>query len=406
MRSRKYFLVPGNNSLSHVAKCLVIRRALLDRGHEVRVAVNGKHSLFLKKLSIEHFVLPDIQESDDSGFPSVEWFRHPDDIAECVRQEVSLLKAFRPDRVLGVFRFTLKAAAKIAGVPFDSLVCGCMTPASGEILGFDENEPGRDIQRVVLDGFYRYAGRQANQAFASFGFDHAIGDIRETLLGERTFLWDFPEFSPVPETKGVIHVGPLSWKGWPYDPIDMGEVVSKEGPLAVVAFGTCTVNLPSVQRIITSLLALGFRVLVAGGGRKEFLNLAANPRVTTCTFAPLHEILPHASLLVTHGGQLTIFEGLQSQVPVVVMPFQPEQAHNGVCLERIGCGVRLIPPHVFQGDPAVYIRALEQMNDGEIESRITGLTDNPALKMRLERTRSILNRYKGVDTIADSLEEF
>ncbi len=101
MRSKKILLIPGNNSLSHVAKCLAIREELLVRGHEARVAVSRRHSCFLDKFSLDHAVLPDIQENDESGFPSVEWFRQPKHIIDCINAEVALLKEFQPDRVLG-----------------------------------------------------------------------------------------------------------------------------------------------------------------------------------------------------------------------------------------------------------------------------------------------------------------
>src|SRR5574341_1676289 len=110
MGGKKYLLIPGNNSLSHVAKCLAVRQALIGRGHEARIAVSKKHAPFLEQMAVDHFVLPDIQENDDSGFPSVEWFRRPRHIIDCVSDEVNLLKAYKPNRVLGVFRFTLKAA--------------------------------------------------------------------------------------------------------------------------------------------------------------------------------------------------------------------------------------------------------------------------------------------------------
>ena len=124
--------------------------------------------------------------------------------------------------------------------------------------------------------------------------------------------------------------------------------------------------------------------------------MPADPRVVIQTFAPLHEILPHASLLVTHGGQLTVFEALQNHVPVVVMPFQPEQAHNGVCLERLGCGIRLVPPYPFQGNPQVYIEALANMSDADIASRITALVEDPRLADSLARVKTMLARYGGV----------
>ncbi len=102
---------------------------------------------------------------------------------------------------------------------------------------------------------------------------------------------------------------------------------------------------------------------------------------------------------------MTVFEALQNKVPAVVMPFQPEQAHNGVCLERMGCGTRLIPPRPFQGNPGVYIEALERMSDEEIRSKINGLMRDPMTEKRLSEASAIIGRYTGAETVADLLEE-
>ena len=112
-----------------------------------------------------------------------------------------------------------------------------------------------------------------------------------------------------------------------------------------------------------------------------------------------------ASLMVTHGGQLTIFEALCHQVPVVVMPFQPGQAHNGVCLERIGCGVRLVPPAPFQGNSRVYGDKLRELTDNHIKQKIRYLADSAETPIYLAAVKLILDRYRGAETIADVMEE-
>ncbi|MBI5245212.1 MAG: glycosyl transferase [Elusimicrobia bacterium] len=402
---KRYLLIPGNNSLSHVVKCLAVGEALAKRGQEAQVAVGSNHSLFLRQLAIEHLILPDIQESDESVFPSVEWFRRPRTIIDCIRAEVDLLRAHRPDRVLGVFRFTLKASARIAGIPYDSLICGCMTPDSEEVLGYDAGDPGREAQRADLEGFYRYAGAKVGDAAAACGLPSSRGDIRHMLKGERTFLWDFPEFAPLPRRPDLFHVGPIAWNRWPYDAFDPQARLDGGRPLAVAAFGTCTKCLPSIRRIIKVLVDRGYRVALAAGGQKEFLAVMPDdPRVIAYSFAPLPAIWPSASVLVTHGGQMTVFEALQYEVPVVVMPFQPEQAHNGVCLERLGCGARLIASQLFQGHPGVYAKALDRMSDEEIGSKISRIVRDPSIKTRLAEIGRTIRRYRGAETIAGLLE--
>jgi UDP:flavonoid glycosyltransferase YjiC (YdhE family) len=401
----KFLLLPNNNSLSHIAKCLSIKDCLIARDHEVSIAVSNRHSEFLGRLGCEHHVLPDIQESDEAGFPTFDWFRKPKRIADCIRAEVDLLKKLRPDRVLGVFRFTIKASAQIADVPYDSLVCGCMLPDSMEVLGFARYDPGIETQKEYLDTFFRYAGGKTSCALKSLGLPE-IDDIRHFLKGERTFLWDFPEFMPLPHKKDIIHVGPITMNQWPSYKVDIDTIFGRGLPLAVVSFGTCVTRAAIVERIVQLLLELGYQVLVAAGGQKELLNVMPSEQlVTTCLFAPLNDIFPKASLLVSHGGQMTVFESLYNKVPVVVMPSHPEQAHSGVCLERIGCGKRLIPPQLFISDPGVYINEFNRMGDDELLLSIDDLANNPQTPKQLAEISEVISKFKGAETIASMLEE-
>lgn len=401
----RFLLIPNNNSLSHAAKCLAVEQALVARGHEVLIAVSMKNSRFFQRIGKDHAVLPDIQESDDSGLPTIEWFRDLRRIRSCVEAEIDLLRRFRPDRVLGVFRFTLKASARAAGVPYDSLICGCMLPGSEDVLGFDRGEPDWGLQRTFLDGFYRYTAAKASDVFERYALE-SVTDIRSLLRGDRTFLWDFPEFFALPVQPAAVHIGPITWNRWPYDPVDIDALAGHGAPLAVVAFGTCAARTAVTERIVNILVSLGYHVLLAAGGQQSLLEkIPSNGQVTVCSFAPLQDIFPHASLLVTHGGQMTVFEALKHEVPVLVMPFQPEQAHNGVCLERIGCGGRLIPSRFFMGDTRIYPDALNALSDTAIASRIRMVADDPGTPKRLSAMRDVMSRYSSLDTLVRHLED-
>jgi UDP:flavonoid glycosyltransferase YjiC (YdhE family) len=401
----KILLVPGNNSLSHISKSLAIKEALTSRGHEVLIAVSQERSEFLKRLGYDHTLLPDVQESDKAEFPTINWFRDQKRILDCIQAEVDLLKAYRPHRTMGIFRFTLKASARIVGVPFDSLICGCMLPGLQEVLGFSNDDPDLEFQRNHMNLFFRSAGLKTSRALTMLGLDE-IEDIREMLTGERTFLWDFPEFMPIPRKRNIFHVGPLEWDEWPYDSTGISEFHNDNHPIAVLGFGTCGNEISVIERMINILLDLDYRIVVAAGGQDELLDLMPEElRVSTCLFAPLRKILPRASLIISHGGQMTVFEALNNEVPVIVMPFQPEQAHNGVCLERIGCGRRLVPSRPFFGSPNVYIEALNRMTDDDIRSAILDLVRDPQTMTRLAAIRETIGRYNAVRTLTSFLGE-
>lgn len=398
----KFLLVPENNSLSHVAKCLAIQDGLSALGHDSLIAVSGKSASFMRTLGRDFVLLPDVQENDGAAFPTVQWFSNTGKIADCIKAELALLEAYRPDRVLGVFRFTIKAAADLAGIPYDSLCCGCLIPSPGEVLGFHPGEEGAHLQEQYLDLFFRYAGDRISGVMQGLGLP-GVTDIRDMLRGERTFLWDFPEFAPVPPLPGLHHVGPIGWHRWPHDDGDMTRMVDPAAPLALVSFGTCINDTEVATRLVGLLADLDYRVVLAAGGQSELVEAAVqHPNVTVCRFAPLHLLFPHAKLLVCHGGQMTVFEALAHGVPVLVLPLQPEQAHNGVCLERLGAGRRLIPAQVFRGDSRVYTDAFQSVSDERFRAMVSDFTSGTGAPGVREAQR-ILARFDAVQTLCSHL---
>lgn len=401
----KFLLIPGNNSLSHLAKCLALEAELTGRGHGVLIAVAQKHAWFLERLGKAHAVLPDIQEADDGPAPAWEWFRCIERIQSCIRAEIDLIESYRPDRVLGVFRFTTKAAAEALGIAYDALVCGCMLTDHGEVLGFAPDDCGAGLQVEYLDNFFRFAGRKISRAAACFGVA-PVEDARNLLEGRRTFLWDFPEFMPLPPQPHRYHIGPLRWDQWPGSAPDGGLPIDERRPLALISFGTCCASQPAAQKLVDCLMDQGYQVLMAAGGQADLMHVsAANGRLTIWPFAPLKALIAQAALVVSHGGQMTLFEALEQGVPVAVMPFQPEQAHNGVCLERLGCGRRLIPAVAYKGDSQVYVGALAALDRTRINETIQALTLHPDTPSRLARAKAMLGNYPGAGRLADLLEQ-
>ena len=209
----------------------------------------------------------------------------------------------------------------------------------------------------------------------------------------------------IPEQENVFHVGPLFWNEWSHDSLKINITPDDSKPLAILAFGTCNGDIGLITRMIDILSDLRYKIIVAAGGQEEIVSMLKDEsRVHTYLFAPIEKLLPHASLVVCHGGQMTIFEALTHEVPVVVLPFHPEQAHNGICLERIGCGRMLVPTCRFVGTSSVYIAMLDEITDEKIKSMMIELVDNPETKKNLKRFKNVLAQYNGLETITSWLE--
>lgn len=407
-RHMKILLIPGNNSLSHVAKCAALEAQLTRRGHTVLIGITREYQGFLQRLALAHTIVPDIQESDGGALPSLAWFRSPDRLASCIQAEIALMKQFQPDRVVGVFRFTLKVSTAFLGIPYDAIACGCMMPDCTEILGFGPHEmDSRKAadQSLYLDNFYRFAAKRISIAMGRFGRD-GVQDIRQLLAGDRTFLWDFPRFMPVPSIEGRMHVGPLSWNRWPDVCAPPESFAENNRPTALVSLGTRPAGRRVVEKAVRCLLACGFNVLMACGGHMNLMDIMPREsRVRCWKFAPLERVLQRVDLLVCHGGQMTIFEALRHRVPVLVIPSQPEQAHNGVCLERIECGRRLVPPIAFKGDKQTFADAFLQQPDAEVIETIHQVSSNKNVFHGLKQAQQHLQPYDAPNVVADLLEK-
>lgn len=400
----RFLLNPCNNTLSHLAKCLALRETLETRGHEVFLTVSKARAAFLDRLGQDrYFVLPDIQEADAGPAPGFTWFK-ADRVEACVRAEVKLLKALKPDAMLGVFRFTGPLSAKLADIPYDALICGSMTPACDEVLGFAPGETGAEGQAAALRFFRRTCALRLRPALDALGLA-PLDDVWQLLTGRRTFLWDFPEFQPLPETPSYHHVGPPHWSGWPRPPADIAAFERLEGPIAYVSFGTGGVSTRMLRHFLDALWRLGYAVALALGGQAGALEWRATPaKLAVFEFLPADLMLARADLVVCHGGQLLVFEALRRKIPVFVLPLQPEQAQNGVCVERLGCGRRLLRGEVFDGRADRIEAAFLARSPAILAEEIAATMADPGLPERITRASGQLGRYPGSEALATGLE--
>ena len=401
----RFLLEPCNNTLSHIGKCLALREVLEARGHEVFLTVSAARAAFVERFGRErYFVLPDIQEADAGLAPAFSWFR-PKRFEACVRAEVDLLQQLRPDAVLGVFRFTGVLSAALAGVPYDSLICGSMTPACTDVLGFGADEPGSGEQAAALRFYRRTCARLMNPALVDLGLD-PMEDAWQLLQGRRTFLWDFPEFQPLPQTPGYHHVGPVHWSGWPRPENGRDALDLLEYPIAYVAFGTGSVPPGLLRHLVEVLWQMGYSVALALGGQAAIADLPVSPsRLAVFDFLPVEDVLARTSLVVCHGGQGLIFEAMRQRIPVFVLPLQLEQAQNGVCVERMGCGRRLLRGEVFTGQPDFSEAAFLKRSVKDIVEEMTAFLADPGTPENLVRASGQVDRYQGVNELATCLEE-
>src|SRR3954447_24315156 len=155
--------------------------------------------------------------------------------------------------------------------------------------------------------------------------------------------------------------------------------------LSLGSLGSADVEL--MQRLIDTLGATDYRVIVSLGPQHDELRLADN--MVGEEFLPQTRILPLVDMVVTHGGNNRVTECFGAGKPMVVLPLFWDQYDNAQRVHETGFGIRL---DTYGHEP-------EQLT-GTIER----LLADERLRVRLEWSSERLATRPGTEQAADLIE--
>jgi MGT family glycosyltransferase len=113
-------------------------------------------------------------------------------------------------------------------------------------------------------------------------------------------------------------------------------------PLVLVALSSTFQNqIGTLQRVIDAMGTLPVRAIVTAGPAVDVTAVRPASNVTVIASAPHRQILPHASVVITHGGHGTVVKALAAGVPLVLLPHGRDQGDTSVRVSSLGAGVTL-----------------------------------------------------------------
>jgi MGT family glycosyltransferase len=207
---------------------------------------------------------------------------------------------------------------------------------------------------------------------------------------DRTLVTVPAAFDGWPEPPpNVVHVGPVAEEAavapWA-PPWPSGD----ERPLVVVTLGTTYMHQEGVlRRALGALDGLGVRVLVLTGLELDPAEVPAGPGVRVESYLPHAAVLPHAALMISHGGMGSLLAAFQAGVPSVCIPLGRDQADNAATAARTGAAIAL------PGDAT----------GGQLRAAITEALTSPALRDGARRMAGALAACGGAAAAADEVEE-
>lgn len=134
----------------------------------------------------------------------------------------------------------------------------------------------------------------------------------------------------------------------------------------------------------------------------------ASPRADVRPFFDIAQLAGSLELYVSQGGLGGIYEALKLGVPLLIVPQQPEQDHNGRLVEKHGFGLRLWASRAFSGKENDYINSLLTIPKEVITRTAMSILSIPEYKNQASCFKQFLARYnkpfkKALDLIDHAL---
>ncbi len=372
IRPRRY-LVAAFGDPGHVFPAIALGRALADRGAEVtietweerRAAVEGAGLGFAAAEEYRMFPPPDPDSSDGAH------------AAEAARALVPLLDEMRPDVVVSdILTLAPALAAEIAGIPRATLI-----PHLYPVV-----EPGLPFFAIGLRAPRTPVGRWAwreGRRLLDIGLEHGRRDLnrqRERLglapidrfhggiSPELALVGTFPQLEyPRDWPQGVEITGPMTFE-IPHPDI---ELPPGGAPLVLVA--PSTAHDSRNQLVRTALAALAdepVRVVATTNRVRPLRPIEVPDNARLVDWLSYSQLMPAASLVVSHGGHGTVARALGAGTPLLVCPFIGDMSETAmrVAWARVGLSLpwRLCRPAPLRwaaqrilADPSFTARAAE-----------------------------------------------
>jgi MGT family glycosyltransferase len=198
------------------------------------------------------------------------------------------------------------------------------------------------------------------------------------------------EFEPeMPLPANAVHVGPVLDGPELAASTDHVDVADGPEPLVVVSLSTSYQGqAPLLQRLLDACAELPVRVVATTGPAVDPASIEAPANAQVVQFVPHDDLLPHASLVITHAGLGTVMTALSHGVPLLCVPMGRDQFFNAERVAQLGAGRVL----AFDADTE------------SIRSAVLGVLDDSGSRDGAKRMANVIASYAGATTAVSELE--
>lgn len=359
----------------HVLPLLPLAQAFRDRGDEVAVATGASSAH-----RVEGVGLPALAVGADIEDVEREWEPHR---AELLQLPIPERRPFQFSRRFG----RIEAPARIDDLRRRVHAFGA------DVLIHETAELAAPIvaAELGLPSVHHGFGRRMPSAVIAM------------TVPEVAPLWRAAGFEPDPHAglfRGAyVDVSPPSLDPEPPPPgttvlprriVDAAALPAEGRALIYVTVGTVLRNAELLRTLIAALADTDADVLVTTGAQNDG-NLGPVPANTTVErFVPQAQVLPRASVVVTHAGSGSTLGALAHGLPLVALPHLADQFDNAAAVERAGAARVLLP---------------EEITEAAVRTTVEGVLANDAYRTAARRIADEIAAMPSAAEVAQQIAE-
>ncbi|HYP56202.1 MAG TPA: nucleotide disphospho-sugar-binding domain-containing protein [Solirubrobacterales bacterium] len=338
------FLVAAFGDPGHVFPAIALGRALARRDHEVtietweerRAAVEGAGLGFAAAEEYRMFPPPDPDSPEGSH------------AAEAARALLPLLDEMRPHAVVSdILTLAPTLAAEARGIPLATLIPHIYPVVAPGLPFFavglrpPRSAAGRAVWRFgqrALDVGLEQGRQDLNKQRAKLGLP-PTGRFHGGISADLALVATFPQLEyPREWPAGVEITGPMTFEV-PHPDI---ELPPGDDPLVLVAPSTAHDSGNHLVRTALAALAGEPVRVVATTNRvvpQSPIEVPANALLVD--WLSYSQLMPAASLVISHGGHGTVCRALAAGTPLLVCPFIGDMSETAMRVSWAGAGLSL-----------------------------------------------------------------
>lgn len=342
MKLKTYIFFPATTGIAHICRSLAVAEELKLRGHTILFAIpDNLHKVF--RNSTIQFIHIDTYMSPNVTLDSIN-FKNKKYIQKFIDQEISLIRQFKPDCVITDFRFTAYASATICKTKLVALFVGNALPYGAILPVMGKPKILFKAIRNFLPTFYSLSVKKYMHTILEIIHDNKIPISYSSLIENVTYIVPEPAKYTPSSSKRIqpYYVGPLQWHEFNQVLPSWFDSICPDGKTIYLTFGGTGLNKSLLINIAKQLVNEGYRVVVTTSSIANIKDFPKLHNLFVTDYLPGDKISRKVDLTVCHGGYGTLIDSINAGVPVVSVPYNPDQALHGLRMQELELGVTVM----------------------------------------------------------------